>query len=183
VSVATAGAPFPLALYCVVCRRPISEDRVARGSSYCSNDCRKAYRLARRDWRASRNCRLCGRKARKSKLAAQGLVTPRLDFADNLWVLICRPGRIGVTIGSWLEYLRLAVARVLLWSDIMSVTMTVTVTLVPEGEYRVSIPLAPSSSASLPGSAEGWQAPRKEDKVLPLGSSTLSPGLRLPLAT
>ena len=70
----------------------------------------------------------------------------------------------------------------MLWSDMMSVTMTVTVNLVSEGQFRVSIPLAPSSSPVLPGSAEGRQGPRREDKVLPLGSSTLSPGLRLPLA-
>lgn len=65
----------------------------------------------------------------------------------------------------------------------MSLTLTVTVNLVPEGEYRLSIPLAPSSSPALPpGGTEGREVTQREDKVLPLGSSTLSPGLRLPLA-
>ena len=62
----------------------------------------------------------------------------------------------------------------------MSLTVTVSVNLVPEGEYRVSIPLAPSPNAALPGEAR--EEMRREDKVLPLGSSTLSPGLYLPLA-
>lgn len=66
----------------------------------------------------------------------------------------------------------------------MSLTVTVSVSLVPEGEYRLSIPLAPSSSpaSSAAGSMQDPGVPRREDKVLPLGSSTLSPGLRLPIA-
>ena len=68
----------------------------------------------------------------------------------------------------------------MLRSDPMSVTIAVSVNLVSEGEYRVSIPLAPSSSA--PGKHERGEGIQREDKVLPLGSSTLSPGLRLPLA-
>ena len=65
----------------------------------------------------------------------------------------------------------------------MPVTVTVTVNLLREGEYRVSIPLAPSLSSDAPAHGkEATQPPRRDDKVLPLGSSTLSPGLRLPLA-
>jgi len=68
----------------------------------------------------------------------------------------------------------------MLWSVVMSLTVTISVNLVPDGEYRVSIPLAPSPNTALPG-VQGREEMRREDKVLPLGSSTLSPGLRLPL--
>lgn len=68
----------------------------------------------------------------------------------------------------------------MLRSDVMSVTMTVTVNLVSESEYRVSLPLAPLGPPL--GGPELRQQPKREDRVLPLGSSTLSPGLRLPLA-
>lgn len=61
-------------------------------------------------------------------------------------------------------------------NEVMPLTLTVTVNLLPEGEFRVSIPLAPSPSA------EGQQVLRREDKVLSLGSSILSPGLDVPLA-
>jgi hypothetical protein len=65
----------------------------------------------------------------------------------------------------------------------MTLSVTVSVSLVSQGEYRLSIPLAPSPSpaALSAGSVEGRDVPRREDKVLPLGSSTLSPGLRLPV--
>ena len=59
----------------------------------------------------------------------------------------------------------------------MSITVMVSVNLIREGEYRVSFPLAPSTS---PG-AQPSEESHAQDKVLPLGSSTLSPGLRLPL--
>jgi len=64
----------------------------------------------------------------------------------------------------------------------MSLTVTVSVNLVPEGEYRISVPLAPSPGPAVPDGSQGHEDLRREDKVLPLGSSTLSPGLRLPLA-
>jgi predicted nucleic acid-binding Zn ribbon protein len=50
--------------YCTVCKALISEKRAARGSHFCSEPCHEAYRKQRRDWRASRYCRLCGREAR-----------------------------------------------------------------------------------------------------------------------
>jgi len=60
----------------------------------------------------------------------------------------------------------------------MAFTVTISVSLVPEGEYRFSVPLAPPSGPRQPVSSIP-----KEDKVLPLGSSTLSPGLSVPLAS
>lgn len=63
----------------------------------------------------------------------------------------------------------------------MSLTVMVSVNFVREGEYRVSIPLAPSPNPAPAGGTQGSEERRREDKVLPLGSSTLSPGLRLPL--
>jgi hypothetical protein len=65
----------------------------------------------------------------------------------------------------------------MLRSDVMSVKMTVTVSVVSETEQRVSVPLAPSSPPA--EGPEHAQQRRREDKVLPLGSSILSPGLRL----
>jgi predicted nucleic acid-binding Zn ribbon protein len=53
--------------FCVVCKTEISPKRYAHGSFYCSEACRLAYRKARRNWRSSRYCRLCGRDAKKPK--------------------------------------------------------------------------------------------------------------------
>ena len=38
--------------------------------SFCSPQCRNADKKARRAWRASKACRLCGRAARRSKVAS-----------------------------------------------------------------------------------------------------------------
>lgn len=64
--------------------------------------------------------------------------------------------------------------------DLILVTVTVTVNFVSESEYQVSVPLAPSSPPL--GGLERRQETQREDRVLPLGSSILSPGLRLRLA-
>jgi hypothetical protein len=50
--------------YCTVCKAEISEKRANRGSFYCSEKCHEEHRRAKRNWRASRYCRLCGREAR-----------------------------------------------------------------------------------------------------------------------
>lgn len=55
--------------YCTRCRAEITAERVARGSFFCGNDCRAADKNGRRAWKASRNCRLCGRAARRPKKA------------------------------------------------------------------------------------------------------------------
>jgi len=63
----------------------------------------------------------------------------------------------------------------------VSLTVTVSVSFVAEGEYHLTIPLAPSSGPGL--GIEGRDDPYRGDKVLPLGSSMLSPGLYVPLAS
>jgi hypothetical protein len=55
--------------YCCRCRLPLESRSVARAATF-HPDCRKEDRKARRRWKASRNCRLCGRPASKRKAAA-----------------------------------------------------------------------------------------------------------------
>lgn len=54
--------------YCVRCKTEIDPKRVMRSSSFCSNECRKEDLKARRDFRAARACRLCGRPAKHKKM-------------------------------------------------------------------------------------------------------------------
>ena len=67
------------------------------------------------------------------------------------------------------------------WGAAMSLTVTINIQLVPVGEYRMSIPLA-EAPVGRPSGVQREEDARRVDRVLPLGSSTLSPGLRLPLA-
>lgn len=60
----------PPARYCVRCQAPIDPKRVMRGSAFCDTPCRRDDMKERRAFRASKACRLCGRKAR-GKPAAQ----------------------------------------------------------------------------------------------------------------
>jgi len=55
--------------FCTICKALISEKRATRGSHFCSEPCHEAYRKQRRDWRASKACRLCGREARPARKA------------------------------------------------------------------------------------------------------------------
>jgi hypothetical protein len=55
--------------YCILCRCPIPEKRQRRGACTCSKEHQREYRRQRRSERALRDCRLCGRKARKPKAA------------------------------------------------------------------------------------------------------------------
>jgi predicted nucleic acid-binding Zn ribbon protein len=54
--------------YCTVCKEEIDEKRYARGSRFCSSECAKAHSKERRDWRASKACRLCGRRLPRPKV-------------------------------------------------------------------------------------------------------------------
>jgi hypothetical protein len=60
--------------FCTRCREPIDPKRVMRGSSFCSNECRKADLNKRRDYRASKACRLCGRPPKRK-------TTPKADIS------------------------------------------------------------------------------------------------------
>lgn len=54
--------------FCVKCRNEVPEARVARGSCFCSDACRRQDRVERRRVRAGKYCRLCHRPlAKKSK--------------------------------------------------------------------------------------------------------------------
>jgi hypothetical protein len=60
--------PEQMKRYCVKCRTEISSKRTTRGSFFCgeNNDrCRIEDKKARRAYKASKDCALCGRKARK----------------------------------------------------------------------------------------------------------------------
>jgi hypothetical protein len=54
----------PPARYCVRDQKPIDPKRVMRGSAFCSTACRRDDARERRAFKASKACRLCGRKAR-----------------------------------------------------------------------------------------------------------------------
>ncbi len=47
--------------FCVRCRREIFAPRVARGSYFCSEECRRLDKMDRRRVKAGKFCRLCGR--------------------------------------------------------------------------------------------------------------------------
>jgi hypothetical protein len=53
--------------YCCVDRKLIPEKRARRGSKFCSNECHGVYRIARRQEKAKKACRLCGRGMPKRK--------------------------------------------------------------------------------------------------------------------
>jgi hypothetical protein len=55
--------------YCTRCQAPIDPKRVMRGSSFCGTECRREDMKERRAFRASKACRLCGRKARHKPAA------------------------------------------------------------------------------------------------------------------
>lgn len=63
----TSEGSQPPRRYCVRDKVEIDPKRVMRGSSFCSNECRKEDLKERRDYRASKACRLCGRPAKHRK--------------------------------------------------------------------------------------------------------------------
>lgn len=63
--------PAEMIRYCIHCREQLDEKRTIRGSIFCAKpECRSADRKARRQFKASRNCRLCGRRARRPRACA-----------------------------------------------------------------------------------------------------------------
>jgi predicted nucleic acid-binding Zn ribbon protein len=59
--------------YCTICKAEIDEKRYARGSRFCSPECAKTASKERRDWRASKACRLCGRRLPHPKVKREEL--------------------------------------------------------------------------------------------------------------
>jgi hypothetical protein len=53
--------------YCILCRSEIQEKRARRGPITCCSDHGQEYRRQRRSERATKFCRLWGRKARRPK--------------------------------------------------------------------------------------------------------------------
>lgn len=60
----TPDEAHPPLRFCVRCQSPIDPKRVMRGSAFCGTECRREDSKERRAFRASKACRLCGRKAR-----------------------------------------------------------------------------------------------------------------------
>lgn len=54
-------------VYCTWCKAQLDERRTYRGSRFCSQVCADRYARERRNLRAGKACRLCGREARKPK--------------------------------------------------------------------------------------------------------------------
>lgn len=61
------SGPHPPLRFCTRCQMPVDPKRVMRGSSFCSNECRRADLKDRRDYRAGKACRLCGRPPKQTK--------------------------------------------------------------------------------------------------------------------
>jgi hypothetical protein len=72
-------------VYCCVCKSPVLEKRANRGSHFCSEQCHEQYRRARRDWRAAKACRLCGRspaRLKRKTVKQQALPTEHTGAQD-----------------------------------------------------------------------------------------------------
>jgi len=67
-----------MTIFCCICRGDVPTKRSNRGSHFCSEPCHEAYRRERRTWKASVECRLCGRppiRPRKKKAIADAVRT------------------------------------------------------------------------------------------------------------
>src|SRR5271157_4714192 len=61
------GVRVALEAFCILCRKPIPENRKRRGAVTCCPDHAREYRCQRRAERSLRFCRLCGRPAKRTK--------------------------------------------------------------------------------------------------------------------
>src|SRR5437867_8425030 len=57
--------------FCVRCKSQIPEKRVARGSCFCSGECRRQDKIERRRAKAEKYCRLCHRPRRTAQSATR----------------------------------------------------------------------------------------------------------------
>ena len=57
-----------LTRFCTKCCNPIDQKRVTRGSFYCSDGCRSLDKNQRRQRKAERFCRLCGRPPKRIRV-------------------------------------------------------------------------------------------------------------------
>jgi hypothetical protein len=51
--------------FCFRCRKPVTPERVRRGSIYCVEECRRMAKIEALRERAKKKCRLCGNKLPK----------------------------------------------------------------------------------------------------------------------
>jgi hypothetical protein len=72
--------------FCVRCRSQISQKRVAGGSCFCSDECRRQDRIERRRARAHKFCRLCHRELPRKKTALSCEPAPAVE------ITACAPG-------------------------------------------------------------------------------------------
>src|SRR5438445_12293505 len=72
--------------FCVRCKSQIPEKRVARGSCFCSGECRRQDKIERRRAKAEQYCRLCHRQLPHRRTAQSAT---RLSSVE---VNACAPG-------------------------------------------------------------------------------------------
>jgi predicted nucleic acid-binding Zn ribbon protein len=70
--------------YCTIDRKPIPVERFRHGSNTCSPECAKLDKDERRDWKASKLCRLCKRPPKRPRVPKQAnAVTEGVRQAHN----------------------------------------------------------------------------------------------------
>ena len=72
--------------FCVRCKTQIPEKRVARGSCFCSGECRRQDKIERRRAKAEKYCRLCHRPLPHRRTAQSAT---RLSSVE---IKACAPG-------------------------------------------------------------------------------------------
>lgn len=65
--------------FCVRCRSQIPAKRVARGSCFCSDECRRVDKIERRRARAQKYCRLCHRGLLRKRAAQSSEPAPPVE--------------------------------------------------------------------------------------------------------
>lgn len=67
---------------CVICKAAVDQKRATHGSDTCTNECSKEKSRRIRNWRASKSCRLCGRRARRPKTTE--MVAGAIEMVSSL---------------------------------------------------------------------------------------------------
>jgi hypothetical protein len=81
-------------------RKPIAPERVARGSTFCSDDCRSADKRERRAVKAGTSCRLCGRRFTRARRQSAKVAEPELFNAGATGAQqAADEGQTGETVG------------------------------------------------------------------------------------
>jgi hypothetical protein len=86
VRVEASQLPPEMRRYCSRCREPLEDRAIIRRATF-HPECSKLDRKARREYRASKRCRLCGRSARKLRRlpgASAGCVSVTQQVLDGI---------------------------------------------------------------------------------------------------